>query len=31
MNLQAHYDLDVEKRRLRGRLVKEVTIRRKAS
>lgn len=31
MNLQTHYDLDVEKRRLRGRLEKEVAVRRKAS
>ena len=31
MNLQTHYDLEVERQRLRGRLVKEVAIRRKAS
>jgi addiction module HigA family antidote len=31
MNLQTHFDLEIEKRRLRGRLVKEVAIRRKAS
>jgi addiction module HigA family antidote len=31
MNLQTHYDLEVEKRRLRGRLTKEVTVHRKAS
>jgi addiction module HigA family antidote len=27
MNLQTHYDLDVEKERLKGRLVKEVAVR----
>ena len=31
MNLQTRYDLEVEKRRLRGRLVKEVAVHRKAS
>ena len=31
MNLQMRYDLEVEKGRLRGRLVKEVAVRRKAS
>jgi addiction module HigA family antidote len=31
MNLQTHYDLEIEKQRLRGRLVKEVAVRRKAS
>jgi addiction module HigA family antidote len=31
MNLQTRYDLDVEKRRLKGRLVREVAILRKAS
>lgn len=31
MNLQTHYDLQVEKRRLRGRLTKEVAVHRKAS
>jgi antitoxin HigA-1 len=31
MNLQTHYDLESEKRRLRGRLAKEVAVRRKAS
>ena len=31
MNLQTRYDLEVEKGRLRGRLVKEVTVHRKAS
>ena len=31
MNLQMRYDLEVEKGRLRGRLVKEVSVRRKAS
>ena len=31
MNLQTHYDLEVEKQRLRGRLAREVAIRRKAS
>jgi len=31
MNLQTHYDLEVQRQRLRGRLVKEVAIRRKAS
>lgn len=30
MNLQTHYDLEVEKRRLRGRLAKEVAVLRKA-
>jgi addiction module HigA family antidote len=29
--LQTHYDLEIEKRRLRGRLAKEVAVRRKAS
>jgi len=27
MNLQTHYDLEVERRRLRGRLTKEVAVR----
>ena len=31
MNLQTRYDLEVEKGRLRGRLVKEVAVHRKAS
>jgi addiction module HigA family antidote len=31
MNLQMRYDLEVEKGRLRGRLVKEVAVHRKAS
>ncbi len=31
MNLQTRYDLEVEKGRLRGRLVREVAVRRKAS
>jgi antitoxin HigA-1 len=31
VNLQTHYDLEVEKRRLRGRLTKEVAVHRKAS
>jgi addiction module HigA family antidote len=31
MNLQTGYDLEVEKGRLRGRLVKEVAVHRKAS
>jgi len=31
MNLQMRYDLEVEKGRLRGRLVKEVVVHRKAS
>ncbi len=31
MNLQTHYDLETEKRRLRGRLAKEVAVRQKAS
>ena len=31
MNLQTHYDLEAEKRRLRGRLTKEVAVHRKAS
>ena len=31
MNLQTRYDLDIEKGRLRGRLTKEVVVRRKAS
>jgi addiction module HigA family antidote len=31
MNLQTHYDLEAEKRRLRGRLAKEVAVHRKAS
>ncbi len=31
MNLQTRYDLEVQKGRLRGRLAKEVTARRKAS
>ena len=31
MNLQTRYDLEVEKGRLRGRLVREVTVHRKAS
>ena len=31
MNIQTHYDLEVEKRRLRGRLAQEVAILRKAS
>ena len=31
MNLQTRYDLEVEKGRLRGRLVREVVVRRKAS
>lgn len=31
MNLQTRYDLEVEKGRLKGRLVREVAIRRKAS
>jgi addiction module HigA family antidote len=31
MNLQMRYDLEVEKGRLRGRLIKEVAVRRKAS
>jgi len=31
MNLQMRYDLEVEKGRLRGRLVKEVSVHRKAS
>ncbi len=31
MNLQTHYDLEIEKRRLRGRLAKEVAVRQKAS
>jgi antitoxin HigA-1 len=31
MNLQTHYDLEIETRRLRGRLAKEVAVRRKAS
>lgn len=31
MNLQIHYDLDVERGRLGGRLAKEVIVRRKAS
>ena len=30
MNLQAHYDLEVEKDRLRGRLKKEVTVLKRA-
>lgn len=30
MNLQAHYDLEVEKERLRGRLTKEVAILKRA-
>ena len=31
MNLQIHYELEVQKGRLKGRLAKEVTTRRKAS
>ena len=31
MNLQMRYDLEIEKGRLRGRLVKEVAVHRKAS
>lgn len=31
LNLQTRYDLEVEKRRLRGRLEKEVTVRERAS
>ena len=31
MNLQTHYDLEVERQRLRGRLRREVVVRRKAS
>jgi addiction module HigA family antidote len=31
MNLQTHYDLEVEKRRLQRRLTKEVVVLRKAS
>jgi len=31
MNLQTRYDLEVEKQRLKGRLSKEVAVRRKAS
>ena len=31
LNLQASYDLDVERERLRGRLAREVAILRKAS
>jgi addiction module HigA family antidote len=31
LNLQASYDLDVERDRLRGRLAREVTVLRKAS
>ncbi len=31
MNLQTHYDLEVERTRLKGRLAREVAVRRKAS
>lgn len=31
MNLQAHYEIEIERRRLGGRLSKEVAVRRKAS
>jgi addiction module HigA family antidote len=31
MNLQTHYDLEVERARLRGRLAREVVVRREAS
>lgn len=31
MNLQTHYDLEVEKQRLRERLTQEVSVLRKAS
>ena len=31
MNLQTHFDLEVERSRLKGRLAKEVVVRRKAS
>lgn len=31
MNLQTHYELEVERNRLRGRLAKEVAVRRRAS
>jgi addiction module HigA family antidote len=31
MNLQTHYDLEVERARLKGRLAREVAIRQKAS